>query len=982
MATNDWVGGAIGSFGTEGSSDANWSLGHVPTSSENAVIDTGASAAAIGASTVEDVGSISLGTNDVLLINSDAFFAAQNGTGPNVNNGAINVSYGALILDGNFDNGSSGAIELASTSTSQPASMFINGSISLTGSGVIEMTIGGPVTSNEITGDIFDSTTPSVVDETETIGGTGTIGGDLNFTNDATIETNNNTSGSGGVLQIDGSAGVGSFTNNGLVEAQNGGTLIFGEDGDSSTITNSDTIELVSTGTKTVLEIAGTVTLNGGGTLTVPGSQADVDQVYIENDANSATLNNVNNTITGGGTIQSANGASLTVHNEGVIDANGGVYLYFFPTTVTNDGGTLEATAGALSIADGTINNTGGIIESTPGGWVGIAFETITGSGAIEINADSYMVFDDATIAGTVQFNGPNAGLTLEEPSVSEPGSIGEIAGFTATDSIDVDYVTFASGDHVIWTQTKAGSGTLALDNSGGTTLLTLNLLGEYTSSDFSVTSSGGNALIQEIANWFQIDSGTPVALAGGDFEGLGSAQLIASESGAGTYLWSAGSWTKIDGGVDSLMAAANFYGTSNGNNNNIDLAAYEPGVGTYIWNTSVGWAKIDGGAVAALTAGNFKGTGNGLVASETGAGTYLWSFTGGWTKIDGGVYALMAAGDFYGTSNGNGNHSDVAAYDPGVGTYIWSASAGWSKIDSGAASTYAAGNFLGTSDGNNNQTDLAAYFAGSGTYIWSANAGWSKIDSGTGAGMAAVNLNANGQNELLEYFPGAGMYEWQNGVGWKTYDSTSALPTGATQALFATGNFQGGSVVDAAVGFSGVGGLWLDPPVTATSSESSDASSAAASTPITLDNGASVDLNAPSTAAVTLAGSSGTPQLDQSTAFATPIAGPSGTPQNEQSPAFASPIAGSTGTPQNEQSPAFAGTIGGVAGQDQPTLGYSANSGNSGGAPTAANIALLGSYMASSFVSSSDGNGGTPISDAAQVTAQTTPLAPPHAAV
>ena len=165
-------------------------------------------------------------------------------------------------------------------------------------------------------------------------------------------------------------------------------------------------------------------------------------------------------------------------------------------------------------------------------------------------------------------------------------------------------------------------------------------------------------------------------------------------------------------------------------------------------------------------------------------------------------------------------------------------------------------------------------------------------------------------------------------------------MPANAQQALFATGNFQGGSVVDAAVTFTGQGGIWLDPPAGATSSGSSaqsNASSAAAPAQVTS-------------------------QLNPA-AFATPTAGPSE-------------------TPQNGQSPAFAGTIGGVAGQDQPTLGYSANSGNSGGAPTAANIALLGSYMASSFVSSSDGNGGTLISEAAQISSQASLLAQPHAAV
>jgi hypothetical protein len=44
------------------------------------------------------------------------------------------------------------------------------------------------------------------------------------------------------------------------------------------------------------------------------------------------------------------------------------------------------------------------------------------------------------------------------------------------------------------------------------------------------------------------------------------------------------------------------------------------------------------------------------------------------------------------------------------------------------------------------------------------------------------------------------------------------------------------------------------------------------------------------------------------------------------------------------------------------------------------ANIALLGSYMASSFAAASDGHGGTMISAAAQSTNETPLVTQPHA--
>ena len=108
--------------------------------------------------------------------------------------------------------------------------------------------------------------------------------------------------------------------------------------------------------------------------------------------------------------------------------------------------------------------------------------------------------------------------------------------------------------------------------------------------------------------------------------------------------------------------------------------------------------------------------------------------------------------------------------------------------------------------------------------------------------------------------------------------------------------------------------------------------------------------------------------------------------------------FAGTSGALQLDQSASFTGTISGFGGQDQldltdiafganTSLGYYENSANPGGGLTVsdgvhtANIALLGTYMASSFVTSSDGHGGTLISDAAQIASQATLLAQPHAA-
>jgi hypothetical protein len=66
-------------------------------------------------------------------------------------------------------------------------------------------------------------------------------------------------------------------------------------------------------------------------------------------------------------------------------------------------------------------------------------------------------------------------------------------------------------------------------------------------------------------------------------------------------------------------------------------------------------------------------------------------------------------------------------------------------------------------------------------------------------------------------------------------------------------------------------------------------------------------------------------------------------------------------------------------------TLGYAENDSGTGGTLSvgdgahSANVALLGNYMASSFVTAADGHGGTLITEASQ-TAQQPLLTHPHA--
>ena len=105
--------------------------------------------------------------------------------------------------------------------------------------------------------------------------------------------------------------------------------------------------------------------------------------------------------------------------------------------------------------------------------------------------------------------------------------------------------------------------------------------------------------------------------------------------------------------------------------------------------------------------------------------------------------------------------------------------------------------------------------------------------------------------------------------------------------------------------------------------------------------------------------------------------------------------FSGTTGTLWLDQPATFTGKVSGFGAQNvidlpgiafgpQTTLGYSANSNNSGGTlslatgANTANIALLGSYMASSFAMESDNHGGTMVISEASQTANHSVLASP----
>ena len=143
------------------------------------------------------------------------------------------------------------------------------------------------------------------------------------------------------------------LVNGGEVIADFGGTVRFGSPGTSTAFYNSGTV-LVNGGN---LEFSGSVSFGGQGNITLSSAGSNT----ILSDGNTATFDNVDNVISGTGTIGDNN---LTLVNSagGVIEANnpGGI-LFLSSTNTWFNVGLMQAINGGLLYFGGTstISNSG-----------------------------------------------------------------------------------------------------------------------------------------------------------------------------------------------------------------------------------------------------------------------------------------------------------------------------------------------------------------------------------------------------------------------------------------------------------------------------------------------------------------------------------------------------------------------------------------------------------------------------------------------
>ena len=383
----------------------------------------------------------------------------------------------------------------------------------------------------------------------------------------------------GGTFSTTGTGLVVNFNTATLTNLTSAGTF-FGLDNTTTTlvgtITNSGVMSFFSTGNLTDLSLAGSVTLNGGGTVTLQNA----DRIR-----GSGILTNVNNVIQGYTDLSSGslgnNEIGIVNQAGGVISANvSGLALNVDPdsTDGLTNAGTLEASNGGILLLNGngsgTFTNSGTIQAS--GGTLQFT-GTVTSSGTIDVGADSL------SISGNGNYTQTAGTFRLAGGTVTSSSALNFMGGLIdARGTITAGLTNSANFQPALGGTGLAVTGAVSLLSASQ---LTFQLGGltqgsEYGFLNVNGTVALGGQLVLSFVNGFQNsvtgnDTFTVVSASSnftGAFSNVASGTRLLTSDGFGTFVVTyTGSNVVLSnfiaGGLAPLSLAGSNSTTGNGGN-------------------------------------------------------------------------------------------------------------------------------------------------------------------------------------------------------------------------------------------------------------------------------------------------------------------------------------------------------------------------------------------------------------------------------
>jgi hypothetical protein len=608
-----------------------------PGAADSATIgSTGVVAVTTGQSinALSNAGTVSIASGGSLLLNA--------GGGGTVNSGTINVaSGGTLTFDGrSFAHAISGGGNF----------VLAGGTLRMEGANTTTMAAG------------------TAIRGYGNVGTAGLQGGAMSFVNNGTFSADTN----GASLVLNAPATSGSYTNNSLFEARNGGTLVLNasvSQGGSGVLQalNGSTVSLngvvVSGGTVTTAgtgviqasnnqaNLLSNVTLSGvvdlasatsqlrvgnnlalnGGTINVGASTLYFDNRDNQGQAATQSVTGTGTiTLAGGGIRMEANNPAQTTIASGVSIAGwgtlGSASIQSGQYTLINNG-LISANSSGNTLALQAMANgsqpvqNNGILEATGGGTLRLDTSVIGASGSqLRAGAGSTILINGVTVSGAVNTTGTGT-LTASNNSANLLSNVtlnGVIDLSVATSQLRVgNNLTLQAGSSI-----RVGASTLYIDNRDNLGLA----VNQSLSGSGSITVAGGNIRF-ETNNPSQTTIASGVSISG--YGNLGQASL---QSGQHTLINNGLISANSSGNTLVLQAIAN--GSQPVQNNGILEAT---GGGTLRLDTSVVGAsgsQLRAGAGSTIVmngvtvSGAVNTTGSGTVTASNATANLLSNVT------------------------------------------------------------------------------------------------------------------------------------------------------------------------------------------------------------------------------------------------------------------------------------------------------------------------------------------------------------------
>ncbi|MGD0877316.1 MAG: sortase [Anaerolineales bacterium] len=455
---------ALGNWSTPGT----WSCGHVPTSTDDAVIangdtitlDAAASPATVGSLTIADgaaATSLIIAGSDVLNVTNDVTLTNSVANGANVTK-LVNVGAGTLNISGNLNlsegNGTkytemdigTGSVTVSGNINYAANGTAANARIIFSGVGVLHVAgnYAAGTTMTKSTGTVdfngADQTIPGYAYNTLSLTGSGVK------TLPASFSTNPVNVTVGGTATVNQAAanltisGTLTVNSNSTINSSAANTLTV-----TGTTTVNGTLNLASTGLTTFTGLAsinsgGTYNETGNGAVTYGGGLTNAG-TFIANSGthtfsgthtitatNPITIPTVS--ITGATTLVSGGVLNITsgLTNTGAITNNGTLNLLFLTAyttgaALTNAAGATLYALPAVTIGTGALTNSGSINAATSL-TVGVASATFNNAGGV-ITTPSLTINAASTNAGTL-----NVSTTLEGSSTLTQSAVTSVLNF------------------------------------------------------------------------------------------------------------------------------------------------------------------------------------------------------------------------------------------------------------------------------------------------------------------------------------------------------------------------------------------------------------------------------------------------------------------------------------------------------------------------------------------------------------------------